>query len=94
MLLSLRYNMSMHEPIFLEEYSQRLSEDQKVLHAMNPAVWDAAVATLRFGAFFRYMKNNHSDSWQQFLSQIRDIKITPHVETPTVLWPVKQNQQE
>ena len=87
MLQNLRYMMAMHEPIFLEEYSRRLSADQNMLRTMNPAVWDATTATLKYSAFFRYLKHKYPLEWDEFIIQLENIKIAPEVSIPTVMLP-------
>ncbi|MBN2103769.1 hypothetical protein JW835_06990 [bacterium] len=87
MLIELRYEMEMYRPVFLEEYSKRLSDEPDVLRDMNPPVWDASVNTMRYAAFFRYCKSHYPNEWQAFLEQINDIDVKPVAETPTVLRP-------
>ncbi|MBC8185349.1 hypothetical protein H8E88_30005 [candidate division KSB1 bacterium] len=86
-LVDLIYNMAMHEPVFLKEYSEQLSANPVELRAMNPAVWDATTNTMRFAAFFRYCKSHFSDEWQIFLKQIDQVSIEPGIVTPTVIFP-------
>ena len=86
LLIQLRYNMAMYEPVFLEEFSERLSANPTELRSMNPAVWDATTNTMRFAAFFRYCRSHFSDEWQSFLKQIDQVSIEPEIVTPTVIW--------
>ncbi|MBN2416626.1 hypothetical protein JXO52_12340 [bacterium] len=86
LLISLRYNMDMHECVFLDEYSRRLSADPDFLRAMNPAVWDAATATLRYAAFFRFVRERSPEQWRRFSASVRDVPVLPPVRTPTVMW--------
>ena len=53
------------------------------LYKFNPTVYDAAIKTMRFAAFFRYVKTHNNSSWQKFLKQIETVKLEPSVKTPT-----------
>jgi hypothetical protein len=85
LIIQLRYNMAMHEPIYLKEYSERLSADPERLRGMNPAVWDATTNTMRYAAFFRYCKSYFPDRWNDLLKEIAGTPVEPKVATPTVL---------
>jgi len=62
---------------------QFMKEQRELIRAFNPTVYDATVETMRYAAFFRYVKQNHKDSWDRFLRQLESVKITPMVKTPT-----------
>ncbi len=87
LIFQLRYDMALHEPVYLKEYSERLSVDPAKLQAINPAVWNVTTNTMRYAAFFRYCKAHFPDQWQDFLNQIAGASVEPQVMTPTVLWP-------
>lgn len=65
--------------------SDKISKQPNLLRNINPAVWDAGIKTMRYSAFFRYCKLNFPGNWSNFLFQIKNVKISPIVETPTVL---------
>ncbi len=62
---------------------QLVKEQRKLIRAFNPTVYDATVQTMRYAAFFRYVKHNNKDSWEKFLRQLESVKVTPIVRTPT-----------
>ena len=55
------------------------------LRNINPDVWDNAVTTARYSAFFRYAKQNSPQSWGRFLTQIAGVQLVPSVTTPDVI---------
>lgn len=69
----------------VSEYTERLSSDTGLLRSINPAVWDSGVSTMRYAAFFRYVKKNHPAQWQSFHAQVSQLRPEPAVTTPTVL---------
>ncbi|MCK4677386.1 MAG: hypothetical protein KAT48_04580 [Bacteroidales bacterium] len=73
--------------IFLQEYSNDLSNKSNLFEASNPAVWKATLNTLRYSAFFRYCKEKFPEEWNKFINQIKDIHPRPLVETPTIFYP-------
>ena len=60
-----------------------LKQKYNALYRFNPAVFDAASNTMRFAALFRLVKKQNPGNWKRFLNQLKKIKITPNVETPT-----------
>lgn len=74
---------------YLKEYSERHVPATQQLAEMNPAVWDAARKTMRFGAFFRYCQKSHPAAWKKFVAALqlesRLPKLEPKVTTPTVM---------
>lgn len=73
--------------VHLTELCKRISDRPDLLRAINPAVWDATVTTMRFGAFFRYCKHNFPSEWQDFIHQVQNIEVRPEIETPTLMYP-------
>lgn len=53
------------------------------LRQFNGPVYDAATNTMRYAAFFRYVRKLDPDGWSQFVEQLRSVAVTPHVVTPT-----------
>lgn len=72
----------------LKAYSDGLSAKPELFAAANPAVWNATVTTMRFAAFFRYVKASHPQAWASFVDQIQrlDPDPEPRVVTPTVMY--------
>ena len=62
-----------------------LASHTDTLRRINPDVWDNAVITARYAAFFRYVKQNYPSSWQRFYGKIEQVKLTPAVTTPDVV---------
>ncbi|MDF5726759.1 MAG: hypothetical protein PUP92_01660 [Rhizonema sp. PD38] len=52
-------------------------------YKFNPTVYESAIRTMRYAAFFRYVKTHNNSSWQKFLKQLEIIKLEPIVQTPT-----------
>ncbi|MCD9186226.1 MAG: hypothetical protein LUM44_07320 [Pyrinomonadaceae bacterium] len=69
----------------LSEMNLLLSDKTELVRAINPAVWDAGTAVMRYSAFFRYIKKTSPIHWNNFIKQIKDIKIQPAINTPTVI---------
>jgi hypothetical protein len=53
--------------------------------SLNRAVFDAATQTMRYAAFFRYVRRNHPGSWAAFRRGIKDVRPLPAVKTPTTV---------
>ncbi|MBN1927640.1 MAG: hypothetical protein JW798_17530 [Prolixibacteraceae bacterium] len=85
-LINLTFMMESQKIEFLKEYSDQLSANQTILKGMNPAVWNATLKTMRYSAFFRYIKIHFPDTWQSFLEEIENVSIYPEYETPTVIF--------
>lgn len=62
-----------------------LASNSATVRQINPAVWDNAVTTAQYAAFFRYVKANNPSSWQQFLGQINGVQLTPAIGTPNLV---------
>jgi hypothetical protein len=70
--------------------SDKISNETVMLRAINPAVWDAGAAVMRYGAFFRYCKENFPSQWAAFMRQINNAPPPrPAVVTPTVMVKVR-----
>lgn len=78
--------MKAHQVVHLKACDQFIQDRYSLLRSINPAVWDAAVQTMRYTAFFRYCKFNHPLIWKKFIQQIIDARTTmPEIITPTVM---------
>jgi hypothetical protein len=72
--------------IYLQKYSDLVSSKPGLFEAANPAVWNATVSTMRYAAFFRYVKNNFPETWLAFLDKIKDLDPEPRIVTPTIMY--------
>jgi len=70
----------------LKEYSNDFSSKPELFAAANPAVWNATINTMRFAAFFRYVKKDYPQAWNVFLEQVRTLDPAPMIETPTIMF--------
>lgn len=73
------------EPKVMEvkKLTKQMKEQNEILQKINPTVYNAANQTMRFAAFFRYIKDKSSTSWNSFIEKIRSVKPEPSVKTPT-----------
>ncbi|MDJ0899136.1 MAG: hypothetical protein QNJ55_10025 [Xenococcus sp. MO_188.B8] len=61
----------------------RMKSSISAIRNYNPVVFNAATDTMRYAAFFRYLKRTNTKSWNNFLQQISNVQIQPEVKTPT-----------
>jgi hypothetical protein len=71
---------------YLEEFSDNVSSEPELFEAANPSVWNATVNTMRFTAFFRYIKANYPSEWNSFIEQVKEVDPEPRVVTPTIMY--------
>lgn len=81
-LVSLVNDFERHGTEPLTAMNAALRQQSVAVRTMNPAVYDAASNTLRYTAFFRWVRANHPDGWQRFLAQVRSVSPQPAVVTP------------
>lgn len=86
MLVEIEANMDANSVVYLKNYSRELSSKPQLFENTNPAVWNAALQTLRYAAFFRYVKQTFPERWNAFHSSIKEVTPQPEVITPTVLY--------
>lgn len=72
--------------IFLKGFSEDVSSDPALFESANPAVWNATVSTMRFAAFFRYVKINFPAQWLAFLDKVKMVDPEPRIVTPTIMY--------
>jgi hypothetical protein len=72
--------------IYLQKYSDLISSKPELFEAANPAVWNATVSTMRYAAFFRYVKNNFPETWLAFFDKLKDLDPEPRIITPTIMY--------
>jgi hypothetical protein len=85
LLVDLQSGMESYQVEFMENYSDQLSGRTELLSAMNPAVWDAGTAVMRYSALFRYYKQKDPGGWVRFLKSIENVPVNPKAQTPTVM---------
>ncbi|MBN2103764.1 hypothetical protein JW835_06965 [bacterium] len=85
-LVSLLADMDAFRVDYLQGYSRRISDYPDLLRAINPCVWDAAVKTMRYAAFFRYVEEQFPHQWENFMAEINMIKPEPQLITPTIIY--------
>ncbi len=56
-----------------------------LLEKINPMVFKATDNTMKFSAFFRYVRDNSPHNWAKFINTINSVEISPKIKTPTVL---------
>ncbi|MFT3911061.1 MAG: hypothetical protein QM737_16700 [Ferruginibacter sp.] len=50
--------------------SQSMEDINKKIFDFNPVVFNSCITTMRFAAFFRYVKMHEPEHWQKFINQI------------------------
>jgi hypothetical protein len=78
--------MNRDSVIYLKGFSDDVSSEPELFEAANPAVWNATVSTMRFAAFFRYVKANFPETWLAFLNQVKSLDPEPKIYTPTIMY--------
>jgi hypothetical protein len=76
----------------LKELSDRMSARPQMLEACNPEVWKATTNTMRYAAFYRFIKANYPEQWKRFYNQVLVLEPVPEVITPTVLYETKNKK--
>jgi hypothetical protein len=84
MILQTEVYMDGNKVIYLKEFSDKFSSRPELLRDANPAVYNAVVTTMRYAAFFRYVKENFPEEWVRFYNMVSLQKIAV-VYTPTVM---------
>jgi outer membrane murein-binding lipoprotein Lpp len=70
-----------------ERLNEQIAALHKQIHAINPVVYRSAERTAQWAAFFRMVKNDYSQAWEEFMAQIDSIEPAPRVETPRYWMP-------
>lgn len=86
MIIKTESYMNRDSVIYLKGFSDDISSKPDLFSAANPAVWNAAVNTMRFSAFFRYIKTNFPKAWFVFMEQIKTVDPEPRIFTPTIMF--------
>jgi hypothetical protein len=69
----------------LPKLTAAMREHSDTVRRYNPAVYDVAIQTMQYAAFFRYIKLRDQEGWRSFLSSLRGVIPEPRVATP-VRW--------
>jgi hypothetical protein len=63
--------------------TRRLKQERGALRRFNAPVYNAATQTMRYSAFFRYVKKQNQSGWRDFLRETASVAIQPELVTPT-----------
>ncbi len=69
--------------IEVDGLTQLMKQKTSALQKYSPNVFNAATTTMRYAAFFRYVKKTYPDHWAVFLKEIEIVETMPTVRTPT-----------
>lgn len=59
------------------------NEGAEYINLINPLIYDEVETTCQWIAFFRYIKQNHTETWDRFKDDVRNLKYdAPEVWTP------------
>jgi hypothetical protein len=86
MIVKTEAYMNRDSVIYLKGFSDDVSSKPELFETANPAVWNATVNTMRFAAFFRYVKANFPKAWLVFQNQIAEVDPEPRIFTPTIMY--------
>lgn len=53
--------------------SMSMAQENELIYRFNPAVFQSCTLTMRYSAFFRYIKEHNPRSWTSFISTIKGI---------------------
>ena len=65
-----------------ETLNAQIRRDIQHVRAINPVVYRAAEQTAQWAAFFRMVKEQYPQAWEDFVSQIDGVVPEVHIETP------------
>ena len=66
--------------------TEAMKESRSSVRNFNPAVYDAALNTMRFAALFRRVKLDNPSNWREFLHSLHDAKDPTNLIPPN-RWP-------
>jgi hypothetical protein len=81
-LFDMRYELEATRVEHLKALSDSFSTRTAEIAAINPAVWQSAVRTMQYGAFFRYYRKTFPVNWERFLASVGGVTPAPSVQTP------------
>lgn len=90
------YQQKVHHEIFdkyisskllvqMPKFSMAVSREIEKQGGINPAVYNSLLVTMHYAALFRHFKAEDPNDYADFVKRLRDVKIEPQVETPTVM---------
>lgn len=68
----------------LQEFSDLTSKKVYELNGINPAIYDTVEKVMHYSALFRHFKETHPKKFKIFLQSLKNVKVLPKVETPTI----------
>lgn len=70
-------------PEELTNLTNYIKSNSDSFKTINPIVYDAAIATCQWSAFFRYMKENNPNNWELFVRNVNQMQYdAPDTKTP------------
>lgn len=76
-------NLSEKKVKLLMELTNKAKEDRSKIHSIIPTIIDAGTQTMRYTAFFRYVRYKSPYNWEQFIAKIKDVKPVEDIGTET-----------
>ena len=77
------YQTMIHKIEKSARFTNIMKKRRDLVRDLNPIVYDAAVATCQWSAFFRYVKENYPQNWDSFVKQVEKLQYdAPEVYTP------------
>lgn len=76
----------------MDDFSRDFSDKMRELKGGNPTVYDALTTSMRYAAFFRFVKKHNPKQYDAFVKSIAEVSIQPYVKTPTVLIPPRMQE--
>lgn len=78
------YYASANKIVFQTELTGLFRNNWDLIYAYNPIVYNASLNTMQWSAFFRYVKENNPNNWNEFMKKVPTIPYdAPDVLTPT-----------
>jgi hypothetical protein len=78
---------ALQEPEAMLEFSLTLSKSIREVDGINPEVYHALLTTMRYAAFFRYVRTRDPEIYSNFITALAGASRLPSIQTPTVLVP-------
>jgi hypothetical protein len=69
------------------QFSLTLSESIREADGINPEVYRSLLTTMRYAAFFRYVRTRNPETYSTFVTALPGASLLPSIQTPTVLVP-------
>jgi len=72
--------------VSMDNYSKSLSGNLGEIRTINPLAFEATVNTLKYSAFFRFVKDKFPEEWKKLAASVNNLQPVPAAETPTVIY--------